>query len=85
MTTQDKYDRQIRLWGSEGQHKLNTSRIVCLGLSPAGVETLKNLVLPGIGHITIVSDQLVEERDLGRNFFVREESVGFPIAEVIIQ
>lgn len=47
-----------------------------LGTSSAGSETLKNLVLPGFGNITIVDDKLVEQRDLGNDFFVTNEHVG---------
>ena len=55
-----------------------------LGTSSAGTETLKNLVLPGFGNITIVDDKRVEERDLGNDFFVTAESVGSPKAQVIL-
>ena len=37
---------------------------------------MKNLVLPGFGHITIVDDKTVEERDLGNDFFVTANTVG---------
>ena len=57
--------------------------MLLLGSSPVGVELLKNLVLPGVGFITIVDDRLVTERDLGINFFVTEESLNTPIAEEI--
>ena len=76
MATQDKYDRQLRMWGSEGQSKLNKASILCLGISAVGTELLKNLVLPGIGEIKIVSDRLAEERDLGNNFFIDPQEVG---------
>lgn len=84
MATDDKYDRQLRLWGAEGQHKLNTSLILNLGLTAAGTETLKNLVLPGVGFIRIVSDQKVEARDFHRNFFVEPGSEGKNIAEEVL-
>jgi len=51
-----------------------------LGTSSAGTETLKNLVLPGFGNITIVDDKRVEARDLGHDFFVTAEQVGQPKA-----
>ena len=59
MATQDKYDRQIRLWGPHGQRILSSSRILLLGANPSGSETLKNLVLPGIKHFTIVDDSKI--------------------------
>ena len=53
-----------------------------LGTSSAGTETLKNLVLPGFGHITIVDDKKVEESDLGNDFFITAESIGQSKAQV---
>jgi len=40
------------------------------------------LVLPGIGHICIVDDKKVSERDLGNNFFVDEDHLNKDRAEV---
>lgn len=55
MATDDKYDRQLRLWGREGQRRLGSARLLVLGSSATATETLKNLVLPGVGSFTIVS------------------------------
>ena len=55
-----------------------------LGTSSAGTEALKNLVLPGIGNITIVDDKLVSQRDCGNDFFVTMEDIGKPKAEVTL-
>lgn len=40
-----------------------------------GTETLKNLVLPGIGAFTLIDGEACSVRDLGRNFFVTKEQV----------
>ena len=44
-----KYDRQLRLWAASGQAALESSNILLVnsGSGTVGVETLKNLVLPG--------------------------------------
>jgi amyloid beta precursor protein binding protein 1 len=88
-----KYDRQLRLWAATGQQALEDSRVLLVnsdgplgynnrGVSGvAGVETLKNLVLPGIGGFTIVDPATVTESDLGVNFFLEEESLGKSRAE----
>ena len=65
MASNNKYDRQIRLWGANGQKILSNSSILVLGASSAASETLKNLILPGIKHFTIVDEGKVTERDLG--------------------
>ncbi|KAF1994768.1 hypothetical protein P154DRAFT_475334 [Amniculicola lignicola CBS 123094] len=73
-----KYDRQLRLWGATGQAALENSHILLLNAGPGvvGLETLKNLVLPGIGQFTIQDSALVSEADLGVNFFLEEEHLG---------
>ncbi|KAL8702023.1 MAG: hypothetical protein Q9201_004600 [Fulgogasparrea decipioides] len=73
-----KYDRQLRLWAASGQQALEDAHILLLnsGSGVIGVETLKNLILPGIGSYTIVDEQTVEEEDLGINFFLTDESLG---------
>lgn len=73
-----KYDRQLRLWAASGQAALESSNVLLVnsGSGTVGVETLKNLVLPGIGQFTIVDDAVVEDADLGVNFFLDESSRG---------
>jgi amyloid beta precursor protein binding protein 1 len=54
MATDNKYDRQLRLWGKEGQMRLASTNLLMLGAGPTATETLKNLVLPGLGSFTVV-------------------------------
>ncbi|KAM0751876.1 hypothetical protein T439DRAFT_325070 [Meredithblackwellia eburnea MCA 4105] len=70
------YDRQIRLWGVEAQNKMRTSSVLLLTLRGIAVEIAKNIVLAGIGNLTLLDDKDVSEEDLGANFFLREEDVG---------
>jgi len=39
-------------------------------------QTLKNLVLPGVGRFTVCDDKTVMAEDLGSNFFVCPDRVG---------
>ncbi|KAF2838958.1 NEDD8-activating enzyme E1 regulatory subunit [Patellaria atrata CBS 101060] len=73
-----KYDRQLRLWAASGQAALEDAHILLVnsGSGVLGVETLKNLVLPGIGNFTILDSSVVSEADLGINFFLEEDSLG---------
>lgn len=45
-----KYDRQLRLWAASGQDALESAHILLInsGCGSVGIETLKNLVLPGL-------------------------------------
>lgn len=83
-----KYDRQLRLWAASGQQALEQSRVLLVNSDGAidgettsvggvaGTETLKNLVLPGVGGFTIVDPAIVTEADLGVNFFLEDSSLG---------
>ncbi|CAL5186647.1 unnamed protein product [Lathyrus oleraceus] len=71
-----KHDRQLRIWGDQGQAALEKSNFCLLNCGPTGSETLKNLVLGGIGSITVVDGSKVEVGDLGNNFLVDESSLG---------
>ena len=82
MATDDKYDRQLRLWGADGQRALSQAHILLINADAAGTETLKNLVLPGVGCFTVVDGSLVQESDCGTNFFVTTDSIGRPKAQV---
>ncbi|PIA57858.1 hypothetical protein AQUCO_00500049v1 [Aquilegia coerulea] len=71
-----KYDRQLRIWGEQGQAALEKASICLLSCGPTGSETLKNLVLGGVGSITVIDGSQVEEGDLGNNFMLDESSLG---------
>ncbi|KAL4279358.1 hypothetical protein GQ457_03G011260 [Hibiscus cannabinus] len=78
-----KYDRQLRIWGEQGQAALEKASICLLNCGPTGSETLKNLVLGGVGSITIVDGSKVEFGDLGNNFMVDDSSLGHSKAKCV--
>jgi len=82
-THDQKFDRQMRLWGGHGQQKLEEAHICCLGSGPTASECLKNLVLPNVGEFTIIDDAITCEADLGNNFFVDDNGLGKPRAGVV--
>ena len=54
-----RYDRQLRVWGPQGQEALGRTNVAVLGSGPAASEALKNLVLGGIGSFVVVDDAMV--------------------------
>ncbi|EXJ84567.1 amyloid beta protein binding protein 1 [Capronia epimyces CBS 606.96] len=78
-----KYDRQLRLWAASGQRALEDSHVLLIvgdeyqgsNSSVAGVEALKNLVLPSVGSFTIADSAQVTVSDLGVNFFLDSDSL----------
>lgn len=65
-----------RLWASAGQAALETASILLLNATPTGIETLKNLILPGFGRYTIQDEKAVTSDDISANFFLTQESLG---------
>lgn len=52
----DKYDRQLKLWGEKGQKCLEQSHVCIIGTNFLTQEVVKNLSLAGIGHLTLIFD-----------------------------
>ena len=82
--SKDKYDRQTRLWG-EGQILICASKLLCLNSDCCMAEILKNLILSGVGEVTIVDDAKIVAEDLKNNFFVDAADVGKLRGEIILK
>ncbi|KAH9531818.1 hypothetical protein CY35_19G056700 [Sphagnum magellanicum] len=78
-----KYNRQLRIWGQHGQSVLKCAHICVLNCGPTGSESLKNLVLGGIGSFTVVDASKVCASDLGNNYFVDWDSLGQSKAKTV--
>lgn len=70
------YDRQIRLWGMAAQARMRSARVLLINLGSIGTEITKNVVLSGLGSLTILDNHRVTEEDLSSQFFVGESDVG---------
>ncbi|XP_060767074.1 NEDD8-activating enzyme E1 regulatory subunit isoform X1 [Neoarius graeffei] len=73
---EQRYDRQLRLWGDHGQDALESAHVCLINATATGTEILKNLVLPGIGAFTIVDGHRVSGEDVGNNFFLSSDNIG---------
>lgn len=70
------YDRQIRLWGMEAQARMRSANVLLINMGSIGTEITKNIVLSGLGSLTIMDDHIVTEDDLGSQFFLSKNAVG---------
>ncbi|ANZ75097.1 BA75_02320T0 [Komagataella pastoris] len=57
------------MWGFEAQHRIRSSHILVINFSSVGAEIVKNLVLGGLGFLTIIDSGKILEQDLSGNFF----------------
>lgn len=71
------YDRQLRLWGAAAQARMLASRVLVAGrFRGVAVDAVKNVVLAGVGNLTLLDGEDLREEDLGANYFAREDEVG---------
>ncbi|KAM5543775.1 hypothetical protein V8D89_002392 [Ganoderma adspersum] len=70
------------IWAASGQAALEASRILVVSSSATSTSILKNLVLPGIGHFSILDSAITSPADAGNNFFLNAtHSLGKPRAQ----
>ena len=78
------YDRQIRAWGFEAQKRMRESKILVVGLDGAGSENLKNLVLAGLGTITILENRIVNDALIETHFYLQPKHLNMHFADVAL-
>jgi ubiquitin-like 1-activating enzyme E1 A len=59
-----RYDRQIRVWGSEAQSRIQGARVLVCGLHGLHMELIKNIVLAGMS-ICVQDSGVVNVAELG--------------------
>jgi len=70
------YDRQLRVWGIEAQKKMRGSKVLVVNIGALGAEICKNIVLAGIGTLTLLDDSVVSESNRVAQYFVTEKDIG---------
>ncbi|MBW3597932.1 MAG: ThiF family adenylyltransferase [Planctomycetes bacterium] len=80
----DRYAR-FRLIAWWDQEKLAAAKIIVVGAGALGNEVLKNLALLGVGTVTIVDFDEIEESNLTRSVLFRSRDCGRPKAEAAAQ
>ncbi|MDO5735636.1 MAG: HesA/MoeB/ThiF family protein [Propionibacteriaceae bacterium] len=79
----ERYARTISLdgVGVDGQRRLKSARVCVVGAGGLGGPVLQYLAGAGVGHITVVDDDVVEVRNLQRQTLFGHQSVGHGKAE----
>lgn len=79
-TMNKRYNRQILLSeiGEKGQEKLNTARVLIVGVGGLGCPIATYLAGAGIGKIGLVDDDNVSLNNLHRQVLYTEEDIGKP-------
>jgi molybdopterin/thiamine biosynthesis adenylyltransferase/rhodanese-related sulfurtransferase len=79
----ERYSRHLRLpeVGLDGQRKLAAARVALIGAGGLGSPAALYLAAAGIGHITLIDDDVVDRSNLQRQVVHRDADVGVPKVE----
>jgi len=72
----DRYARQILFFGEEGQEKLKRSHIFIAGAGGLGSPVAIYLAVAGIGKITLVDKDVVDQSNLNRQILHFDQDIG---------
>ena len=79
------YSRQIAVYGENSMTKISKLKILLYGLRGLGIEICKNIILAGIGKLTIFDDNKISKNDLCSNFYIEEKDIGYRRDEICIK
>lgn len=71
-----RLDRQIRLWGTAAQISINKAHVLLVGMNAISIEIAKNIVLAGVGRLSLVDGGVVDAAFAQGNFLVSEADIG---------
>lgn len=75
---EERYSRHIKLdgFGLEAQKKLKNASVLCIGAGGLGATVLQYLASAGIGRITIIDGDIVEDSNLQRQVIFNTDDIG---------
>jgi ubiquitin-activating enzyme E1 len=74
------YSRQLYVLSVEAMAKITATDVLIVGLRGLGVEIAKNVILAGVGSVTLYDNDPVHIADLSSQFYLSEADVGKPRA-----
>jgi len=72
----ERYDRQIRIFGEDGQKKLKRARVLIAGIGGLGSSISIYLTAAGVGRLILVDSDIVELSNLNRQILHWDKDVG---------
>ncbi|MCS7264699.1 MAG: HesA/MoeB/ThiF family protein [Armatimonadetes bacterium] len=82
-----RYHRQMLLkgWGEEGQRKLSNAHVAIVGVGGLGCPVALYLTAAGVGTLTLVDADAVEETNLNRQILHWQKDIGKPKVQSAVE
>ncbi len=69
----DRFDRNIRFFGKEGQSRLKNTYVVVVGIGGLGTHVVQQLILLGVGRLTLIDMEELDNTNLNRYVGARND------------
>ncbi|KAM9483646.1 ubiquitin-like modifier-activating enzyme 1 [Clarias gariepinus] len=70
------YSRQLYVLGHDAMRRMGEANVLICGMRGLGVEVAKNVILAGVGSVTIQDKGKTEWGDLSSQFYLKESDLG---------
>jgi len=77
------HDRQIRALGQAGQAALSALRVGVVGVGGTGSPAIEQLARLGVGHLTVIDDDVVTPSTVSRGYGSTTADIGSPKVDVV--
>lgn len=79
----DLYSRQLYALGKESLLSMKNAKVLVIGTLTPFVEIIKNLILMGIGEITIADNRLIQDYDLEDNYYLNSNDINKDFVNIV--
>lgn len=81
-----RYSRQVTVpeIGAHGQERLRSSRVVVVGAGGLGIPVCSYLVASGVGVVTVIDNDAVDESNLARQVLFEHDDIGRPKLDALL-
>jgi molybdopterin/thiamine biosynthesis adenylyltransferase len=69
----NRFDRNIRFFGSEGQIQLRNAHVAVIGCGGLGQHVIQQLAFLGVGELTLIEDETLSPSNLNRYVLARHD------------
>ena len=81
----ERFVRTALIFGEDGMRRLSDARVAVFGVGGVGGHLVQALARAGVGHITVIDDDVVSVSNINRQAVAMDSTVGRPKVEVIVE